>query len=828
MRFAWLFFVWGLSAFLCPDNWLHADAPVVDLTQASVVTPPGLNGPEQKAVQMLIEEVEKRSRIRWERANAWPRQKQALVVVGPVAGVRALTAAHGIALDEKQGSGGREGYRIGVAGQKDAPVVWVAGNDSRGVLFGVGRLLRELRCERDRVTLPEGFHAATAPHTPLRGHQLGYRPKTNSYDGWTVALWEQYIRDLAVFGCNAIELIPPRSDDAADSPHFPLPPLRMMTEQARLADAYGLDVWVWYPAMDRDYSDPATIAFALKEWGEVFRALPRLDAVFVPGGDPGHTRPRVLLPFLEKQAANLRRYHPQAQMWVSGQGFDREELEEFFTLLRQGPDWLTGVVYGPQIRVSLADFRKAVPRRYPVRNYPDITHSRHCQYPVPDWDLAFALTEGREVSNPCPLRMARIFHLCRPHTAGFISYSEGCHDDVNKCLWSALGWDERTEVRDILREYGRYFIGPAFAERFADGLLGLEANWRGPLLNNTNVEATLRTFQTLEKAGGPPVKLNWRFQQALYRASYDAYVQRRLRYETELESAAMKTLQQARTLGAHKALAQAEAILDRAIKEPVARELRARISELAEALFQSIRAQLSVPKYQASAVERGANLDQIDHPLNNAGWLKRRFTAIRALDSEAEQLARIEEILHRTDPGPGGFYDELGDPTRRPHLLVGTGADQDPDFYTTVLTGFAFRGAGANLSQPRAWWHYAETLFDQPLRLRYRNLDPSATYRLRVVYGCEDDREERRRKVRLVAGERHQIHNYLSRPYEPLEFAIPKESIVGGELLLTWSPEPGRGGTGRGLQVAEVWLLKKPPSADRPPGLHDHSPCQGR
>jgi hypothetical protein len=29
-------------------------------------------------------------------------------------------------------------------------------------------------------------------------------------------------------------------------------------------------------------------------------------------------------------------------------------------------------------------------------------------------------------------------------------------------------------------------------------------------------------------------------------------------------------------------------------------------------------------------------------------------------------------------------------------------------------------------------------------------------------------------------------------------------------LLLTWIPEPGRGGTGCGLQVAEVWLLKKP------------------
>ena len=45
----------------------------------------------------------------------------------------------------------------------------------------------------------------------MRGHQTSYRPKTNSYDAWTVDMWEQYIRDLAVFGANSYELIPPRS-----------------------------------------------------------------------------------------------------------------------------------------------------------------------------------------------------------------------------------------------------------------------------------------------------------------------------------------------------------------------------------------------------------------------------------------------------------------------------------------------------------------------------------------------------------------------------------------------------------------------------------------
>ena len=182
---------------------------------------------------------------------------------------------------------------------------------SAGMLFGIGRLLREMHMRPGRITIARDLNITTSPKYSLRGHQLGYRPKTNSYDGWSVPVWEQYIRDLAVFGTNAAELIPPRSDDATDSPLFPLPPMQMMIEMSRLLDEYGLDVWIWYPAIDTDYSNPQTVEFALNEWGEVFKQLPRVDAVFVPGGDPGHTEPKVLMSLLEKEARVLRRYHPE-------------------------------------------------------------------------------------------------------------------------------------------------------------------------------------------------------------------------------------------------------------------------------------------------------------------------------------------------------------------------------------------------------------------------------------------------------------------------------------------------------------------------------------
>src|SRR5215472_9806879 len=270
----------------------------LDLRRATIQIEPNAGPTARKAAEMIAQEVERRTQIRLERNK--------------------FTDAPVISIG--RGSGAADGFGMSTS----ANAVEIRGNDDRGVIFGAGYFLRQLDMAKQRLTIADGLHVTTAPKIAIRGHQLGYRPKTNAYDGWSVPMWEQYIRELAIFGTNTIELIPPRSDDAADSPHFPLPPIEMMGEMSRVADEYALDVSIWYPAMDRDYSDPATVEFALKEWAEVYRRLPRIDVIFVPGGDPGHTRPKYLMALLEKQAASLHKYHPKAQMWMSPQSFSKE------------------------------------------------------------------------------------------------------------------------------------------------------------------------------------------------------------------------------------------------------------------------------------------------------------------------------------------------------------------------------------------------------------------------------------------------------------------------------------------------------------------------
>ena len=733
-------------------------AQAIDLTKATVVT-----RESGKPIQVLVEEVEKRTQLRWPVVAQMPGS-------GPVIRI-------------ERGTGPAEGFSIRTEGE----TVSVRGNDARGVLFGVGRLLRALEMRRQNIVLPAPPNITTAPETRLRGHQLGYRPKTNSYDGWTLAMWEQYIRELAVFGTNAVELIPPRSDDDGDSPHFPLPAIDMMAGMSKVCDDYGLDVWIWYPALDRDYGDPKTVEFALKEWGAVFERLPRIDAVMVPGGDPGATRPRLLMALLEKQRANLRRWHPKAQMWMSPQSFSPEWLEEFFGILKLEPAWLDGIVHGPQVRHSLPQLRQMVPKRYPIRNYPDITHSRQCQFPVPDWDPAFSVTEAREPINPRPSGMAEIFRRDNPNTVGFITYSEGCNDDVNKIVWSALGWRSKSDVIEVLREYSRFFIHPDFAGGFAEGLLALERNWRGPALANEGIYPALQQFQSVERSATPPMLLNWRFQQALYRSYYDALVRARLMHETEAEARAMESLRNAPSTGALLALDRAERILDSAVAERPAADWRARVFELAEALYQSIRMQLSVSRYKAISVGRGANLDTIDHPLNSRPWLKQRFAEIRLTAIEAERQRRIAEITDWTNPGPGGFYDDLGHPGRQPHVVA------------SPLTGIS------TANGPRSSQDHAETLFDAPLRMRYPGLDPAAQYKVRVVYGMEQPNPQ----VKLTADEKYEVHPLLKKEPRPMEFDIPRDATADGDLTLSWTQAPGSRGNGRGTQVAEVWLMLK-------------------
>lgn len=775
-----------------------------DFSSATMINFTANTPVELAAIEFLVEEVNKKTGLTIESSDQ-RNTESGTIVLGTKSSLKASPYA---SLLSSSTVLSKDGFEVATDRSKGKDQIIIAGNDERGLLFGIGYVLRKSNLSSKGFFIPRNISVVTAPETPLRGHQLGYRPKVNSYDGFTVDMWEQYIRDLMVFGTNAIELMPPNTDDDKDSPMFTLPPAKMLVEMSSLLEKYGLDVWMWYPLMHGDYQQSEVVQNSLAENDEIFKSMPKLDAVFVPGGDPGRQDPKVLFEHLERKIKVLHKYHPDAEIWISPQGYSAAWMDEFIELLGQNPQWLTGIVHGPWVRMDVNDLRKVVPDHFPIRRYPDITHSIDGQYFVPHWDFAYTVTQNRETINPRPLDHAKVYRsVTKENSIGFITYSEGVNDDVNKIIWSGLGWDRSEEVIDILRDYSRYFIGPEYEDDFAQGLLNLERNWSKGLMNNPLVPVHHQIFETMEAKASPQVKLNWRFQSALYRSYYDAYNYYRLIYETQLEQEAMMYLHQVDEWGLDRSIAKARAVLAQATEARIFPQYRQRIFELAEALFQSIRMQLSVEKYHAIATIRGGNLDLIDSPLNNRKWLEKQFDQIEKIDDLEKQKEALWNIVHWKNPGPGGYYDDLGDMENQPHMVYTLDYEKDPNSFKSSFAGLP---GGYSLEMDRiedwrvSWKTYMQTIFDQPMKMRYEDLDPKATYQVKVTY-VEDQ------PIRLRAGGEVLIHDYLlpSEDPKPQVFEVPPSAIREGVLELVWNIRPGGMGPGRGCSVAEVWLMKK-------------------
>ncbi|MBI5087151.1 MAG: hypothetical protein HZB13_21450, partial [Acidobacteria bacterium] len=689
-----------------------ASGAPVDFSKAVVVVRPGeIPGPEKTAAAVLVEELERRTSVRLPVSESWPAS-------GPVIAITSSRQVPAWGRPVPASNAKAEGFRLLLDQGGAAPVVWVVGADARGALYGVGHLLRQVEWGKGVISLRAPLNVTTSPASPIRGHQLGYRSTANSWDAWTVAQFEQYIRELALFGVNSVENIPFQDD--RNNPLMKVPRREMNRAMGEICRRYGLDYWVWTPAAF-DLKDAKRRAELLAGFDEFFRDTPVLAGVFVPGGDPGSNPPELVLPFLEEIARHMQPVHPKAKVWLSMQGFDAAKSEFVYKYLaRQVPEWFGGIVAGPS-SPPIPETRRRLPPSVKLRLYPDVTHNKISQYEVPEWDQAYALTLGREAVNPRPAEYAAIHNRYAAMSDGFISYSDGVHDDVNKTIWSALGWDPARNARDIVIEYCRLNFSPALAVEIADAILALERNWRGPLETNGSVEATLQKWRGLEKRA-PELAGNWRWQMCLLRANYDSYVRARLIQDTKLEAQANAALAGASRRGAAAAMTQAMEILNRAVKQPAGAAQRARIVELCERLFQSIGLQTSVEKYHASGAERGAVLDFIDNPLNNRWWLEDEFARIGGLPSEAGKVSRLEALARWESPGPGSFYDNVGHIAKSPRVKRCDGEDCEPLFWW-----WDNGRSRARLSWQVTMW---------PKALVYEGLDPNAKYVVRTTgYG---------------------------------------------------------------------------------------------
>lgn len=757
----------------------ESEATPIDISKAGILISTDIKPKVQaSALSVLKEEVNKRSGINLKKITGWTDSKKiTIALVLTESGTldrKSIPVRNNKTLPEYQ----PEGFRICY----DQSTLWIMGADSRAIIFGIGELLRTAKFEGKKIIIDDELDIASSPVYSLRGHQLGYRNTANSYDAWSVEQYDQYIRELALFGTNAIENIPPLKKDL--SPHFKISREEMNVKMSEICDTYDIEYWVWTPA-EVDLKDKKLRANELDFHEANYKKVPRLDNIFFPGGDPGHNHPSEVMPFLKDLHVRLMKHHPNAGIWISLQGFSQEQVDYFYQYLRQNkPTWLRGVVSGPS-SPSISETRYRLPAQYKHRHYPDITHNVRCDYPVLNFDQAFALTIGREGINPQPVYYAKIHGKYAPFTDGFISYSDGCHDDVNKIIWSQRGWNPQKSIRDIMIDYSRFFFNSSVSKEAAEGILALEQNWDGSLKDNGSVEPTLSYWQNLEKEQSKLFN-NWRWQLLVLRAYYDTYIQRRLINESTLEAKANKVLEKAKENGIDESMKNALLIVNRADTDPIAQDLRRKIDEYCESLFLSCGLQTSVEKYQASNSQRGCILDFVDYPLNNRWWLEDQFKLIAEMKNDEEKLERIKTIYSWENPGYGSYYDNISNIAQSPHVT------------TTVYDAVDFGWWDSGYSR----WRLSSQVYQNDPILEYEDLDPNARYIVRVAgYG---------EALIRIDGKRLEPMVYDKERDGLKEFVVPKSVVGDGKIRVTFDkPEESHLRWRFYSSVSDVWLLKR-------------------
>jgi hypothetical protein len=204
-----------------------------------------------------------------------------------------------------------------------------------------------------------------------------------------------------------------------------------------------------------------------------------------------------------------------------------------------------------------------------------------------------------------------------------------------------------------------------------------------------------------------------------------------------------------------------------------------------------------VPKYGANSAERGAILDFIDYPLNNRWWYEDQFAEIRTLNSDAEKLARLKVLYTWENPGPGSFYDDIGNVAQSEHVLRGESLSTDPRMRRHMNPDFMWWDDG--LTRLRQSW---VSKMDWPIGLRYEGLDTDADYVIRTT-GLSQC-------LPRVNGELIKPTTDGKEIGEIKEFPLPKKLYEGGLILLTFDVphEPGIGWR-QMSRLSEVWLIKR-------------------
>lgn len=410
---------------------------------------------------------------------------------------RELAERRGIRLEERPDAGdlildvqseiGREGFCI----QRMGGRVRIAGHDDRGLLYGVGKFLRD----------PD-WSGVSVPAKTVRGLYAA----THFLNWYHVAPTDEiarYLEEMALWGINHLCVVFPIINlNGWDDPQTDVFFQRMKTWRLLCREVgmrFGL-----FCCPNQDFKQPRL----------EFRAVPNRDEFRRKGNHGNNVCPSqpgamdYLLGIHEELFARLRETPPDFfGFWPydeGGCGCDRcfpwgangflrlcrplaNRLREMFPgivlilstwvfdtppagewqglaqTLEQEGNWVDYILADAHEEFPDYPLVNGVPGGLPLLNFPEISM----------WGLG---PWGGFGANPLPGRLQSLWEKVKTRIDGGFPYSEGLFEDMNKVIVSQLYWNPQRPTEDIVREYVAYEYSGTETEVVLRMIRNIEAN----------------------------------------------------------------------------------------------------------------------------------------------------------------------------------------------------------------------------------------------------------------------------------------------------------------------------------------------------------------
>jgi hypothetical protein len=667
-----------------------------------------------------------------------------------------------------------EGFAVRTVLIDGLPHVLVAGVDERGVIYGVGALLRAMTLGPSAIDLPH-LDLVEKPAFPYRGtvalsvspnkllRELGnLRPQTN--EDVTTG-----IEDLMLLGANVFrgwvfggkegrkgkQAAPEAIGDMEEfvGSHGMLK--YHTTSINNLREGFRKE-WVATPSSSlhikvNEYfhdrfvcpSIPDARRALLDEYDRLFREYGRFDLFAIKSGDVGGCTCEKCTPWggtfirlVHEISGILAKHHPEAKLLATSQNLTNEGNQAILDYLNEDDTgWLYALNYAPGGN-EMSTYNRAplnprwfeyegfgwsnylkylhhhLPRKTNVILQSDVTHWIRSQYGVDHPDVALAVIYNRRAWNARPRSYHRVAREVFHYALGDLFYSEGMHDDFNKWFWFRMLWDPNLSAEEITREYCRYWFGPEAEEEMTQAVFLMEETLENRVLGNPGIGKAVDLLRSAgEKMPTNLMEKDYRWRIMTQRALLDRYIQLWLQRGEELKAKASALLEEALgSDGPREYLEHALVVLG----EPQETEGMATVREEARRLGEESN---DIFGYREPAY---FNMKEFD--ITEIGWWTATLQEALGTDSDEDMRNALLMITRYEDPGEGGCYERVGWPWERTNLIE----------HQNIIGYFPFTGPARHhhYGTGYSWWRK-----DARMTFRYDGLDPEANYVVRVAVG---------------------------------------------------------------------------------------------